>query len=115
MADNPTMGESAFRLLLISLRIEAEFETQSLIAGYIPDFYHCGLRTDGLRCKPFIVEIDGANHFTPKGKANDKVRTAVFARMGIRVLRFSNSEVVKNRATVAKVVIEARNTMAGSK
>lgn len=109
MANNPTPGESAFHLLLVALKVDAEFQIQAQLAGYIPDFYHPGLRTDGRLCKPFIVEIDGASHFTAAGKAADKKRTAVFSRMGIKVIRFTNSQVVRDRASVAKVVMEALN------
>lgn len=109
MADNPTAGEAAFKHLLLTLKIEVEFQTQVRMAGYIVDFYHVGIRLDGGRCQPFVVEIDGSSHVGPKAQAYDKARTAVINRLGIRVLRFTNKEVVASRASVAKAIMEARN------
>lgn len=108
MRQNPTKGESAFSLLLTALKIEVEFASQAQVAGYILDFYHCGLRKDGIACKPFCVEIDGSSHVGRKAQAHDKVRTAVLTRMGITVIRFWNAEVVKDREKVALAVMKMR-------
>jgi very-short-patch-repair endonuclease len=109
MADNPTPGEAAFRHILMSLGIEHEFQTQAQIAGFIVDFYHCGLRTDGKVCRPFVVEIDGASHFTAAGKKKDAERTRALKRTGVsQVIRFTNTEVIKNRKSILQVVMSAR-------
>lgn len=108
MRQNPTRGESAFQLLITHLKIDMEFAPQAQVAGYILDFYHCGLRKDGKRCQPFCVEVDGASHNSAKARAHDKVRTAVLARMGIRVIRFTNKQVAEQRAQVALAVMQMR-------
>ena len=109
MADNPTKGESAFRHLLMTLNIEHEFGTQVRIAGFIVDFYHAGIKMDGTTCSAFVVEIDGASHFSEAARKKDRERTAALLRAGVkRVLRFTNKEVVANRSSVAREIMLQR-------
>lgn len=109
MADNPTTGESAFRHLLMTLKVEHEFSTQVRIAGYIVDFYHAGLKMDGSVCAPFVVEIDGPSHFSAAARKKDEVRTAALKRAGVKaVLRFTNQAVVAQRASVGMAIMQQR-------
>lgn len=108
MRQNPTLGESAFMMLLQRLGIDKEFEAQAQVAGYILDFYHCGLKPNGARCKPFCVEIDGSSHRSVARRAADAQRTAVLERLGITVVRFWNEQVIKEAASVGLAVMKLR-------
>ena len=58
---------------------------QRIIGNYIADFYCSAAR--------IVIEIDGAQHFTPDGKLHDEARTETLNRYGLMVLRFTNSDV----------------------
>jgi len=58
---------------------------QRPIGNYIVDFY--------IPEKRIAIEIDGGQHYSNTGKQYDEKRTAFMNEFGIRVLRFSNTEV----------------------
>lgn len=61
---------------------------QRPIARFIPDLY-CSAHK-------LIVELDGSQHYTPDGLARDAEHTAVLESLGLRVVRFTNQEVLTN-------------------
>ena len=63
-----------------------QFYRQKPLGPYIVDFY---APAAGL-----VVEIDGSQHFTEEGLAADGVRDAALAKMGLRVLRFNDRQVL---------------------
>ncbi len=113
MKANPTIGEQAFSMLITALGVDSEFQQQAIVAGYILDFYHVGLRKDGKRCKPFAVEIDGFSHNSKKAREADAYRTGVLERLGISVIRFTNRQVQTQRSSVAHAVMMMRETRRG--
>jgi very-short-patch-repair endonuclease len=54
--------------------------------------------------KMLVIEIDGGRHFSIEGKGRDAVRTAIFERYGLRVQRFTNSEVINKFEWVCQTV-----------
>jgi very-short-patch-repair endonuclease len=66
---------------------------------YILDF---AFLTAGL-----VVEIDGDTHATPAVIRSDAVRDAFLARNGLRLLRFSNREVMGNADGVMASIVAA--------
>ena len=40
-----------------------------------------------------IIELDGSQHYTPKGKSHDEIRTEILEKHGLYVLRFSNKDI----------------------
>ncbi len=80
----------------------AKFRRQHQYGPYILDFY-CHER--GL-----CVEIDGGQHATPDGVAKDAERTRYLEESGLRVLRFSNREVLGETESVLGRVWEAVET-----
>lgn len=60
---------------------------QRPIDYFIVDFYCAKLK--------LVIEVDGAGHFTPEGRAADQRRTGRLASYGITVLRFGNEEVMQ--------------------
>jgi very-short-patch-repair endonuclease len=61
---------------------------QRPIDHFIVDFYCPSLK--------LVIEIDGDTHFTDEGKAYDKERTARLESYGLKVIRFTNSQVLRN-------------------
>lgn len=66
--------------------LPAKFTRQKPLACYIADFY-CASRK-------VVVEIDGDSHFTPAGSLYDAARSRVLQGKGLRVLRFTNEDVL---------------------
>lgn len=61
---------------------------QRPIGDYIADFYCASAK--------LVVEVDGGQHFSEEGLAYDAQRTAYLQSLGLRVIRFSNAEVMGN-------------------
>ncbi|HSX25190.1 MAG TPA: endonuclease domain-containing protein [Candidatus Andersenbacteria bacterium] len=79
-----------------------KFRRQYAIGPYITDFYCVELK--------LVIEIDGDSHFTDEAQAYDKERTEYFNECEIRVLRFTNTEVMKNINEVLERISEVTNT-----
>jgi very-short-patch-repair endonuclease len=66
---------------------------QKPINQFIVDFYIPKVK--------LVIEIDGETHFTEDAIVYDRERTEVLEGLWIRVLRFTNSEVMANLEWVA--------------
>jgi very-short-patch-repair endonuclease len=86
----------------------ASFRRQVPIANYIADFM--------CHAAKLVVELDGGQHFSDDAERADAARSAVIEAEGFRVLRFSNHDVMTNRAgvleTIAAAVAERAPTLA---
>jgi len=71
-----------------------KFRRQHPIGPYIADFY--------CEQKRLVVEVDGGQH-TPE---RDDDRTVWLARHGIRVIRFWNIDVLRNRDGVVAMILQ---------
>ena len=97
---NGTAAEQALWRLLRSRQLEgSKFRRQHSAGPYILDFYCAACR--------LAVEVEGSQHYTPQGLADDAERTAYLAALGMRVLRFTNVEVLTNAEGVASTVLRA--------
>ena len=78
------------------------FRRQYVIGNYIVDFYcHKG---------KLAVELDGSQHYDPQEQGKDAIRTAYLQAQGVRVLRFSNLEILHKFHSVCEVIDkEAQN------
>lgn len=65
-----------------------KFRRQHSVGWYILDFYCPRLR--------LAIEVDGGQHYTPEGLAYDEIRTKYLGRVGIDVVRFTNTEILRN-------------------
>ena len=66
--------------------------------GYVVDFYCNAAR--------LVVEVDGAFHSNIVASARaDQLRTEALERQGLRVIRFSNHEVVDNLPLVCETIL----------
>jgi very-short-patch-repair endonuclease len=72
----------------------AKFRRQQIVSAYIADFY---CHQSGL-----AIEVDGDTHDDP---GYDAARDRAFAAMGIRVLRFTNAEVLHETEAVLEVIL----------
>jgi type I restriction enzyme M protein len=86
-----------WRVLRMRQFVGLKFRRQHSVGHYIVDFY-CADRQ-------LAVELDGGQHFTVEGLAYDRRRTAYLAARGIRVLRFTNSELFENTEGVMGMLL----------
>lgn len=76
-----------------------KFRRQHEYGPYILDFY-CHERK-------LVIEVDGGQHAAPKNAAEDAARTLYLESHGLRVLRFTNLEVLQETdAVLARVLDE---------
>ena len=68
------------------------FYRQKIIGKYIVDFY-CPKAN-------LVIELDGGQHYSETGKAKDRIREDALREMGIKVLRFSDRDVLENMGGV---------------
>jgi very-short-patch-repair endonuclease len=91
------------RLLWAELRDHrlsgAGFRRQVPIAGYIADFVCHEAK--------LVIELDGGQHFSDGQETADNRRSAIIEAKGFRVLRFSNHDVMTNRAGVLETIASA--------
>jgi very-short-patch-repair endonuclease len=77
----------------------ASFRRQVPVANYIADFV--------CHAAKLVIELDGGQHFSDGHEAADAARSAVIEAKGLRILRFSNHDVMTNRAGVLEVIATA--------
>src|SRR3954454_8422291 len=65
-----------------------KFTRQKPLGSYIADFY-CSASS-------LVIELDGDSHYTDGAQSYDKSRTASLSSLGIRVIRFTNDDVMRN-------------------
>jgi len=75
-----------------------KFRRQVGIGPYIVDFYCPSLR--------LVIEIDGDSHFEDGAEEKDKARQSFLEEKGIRVLRFTNTDVYQNIEQVMEGIRE---------
>ena len=73
-----------------------KFGRQYPVLGFILDFY-CAEKSLG-------IELDGSIHDTQK--EFDKLRENLILEQGIRILRFSNQEVLENLGEVKRIILD---------
>ena len=64
-----------------------KFTRQKPLGSYIADFYCSAAR--------LVIEVDGDTHFDERGEQYDARRTALLENLGLRVIRFTNVEVMQ--------------------
>jgi len=71
---------------------------QKPINNFIVDFFYAQLK--------LVIEVDGESHFTDEGKDYDLERTQILEGYGLKVLRFSNDEVLQDWEGVCRRIEE---------
>lgn len=69
---------------------------QRPINNFIVDFYCAKLK--------LVIEVDGDSHFTDEGRESDRRRTAILESYGLKVIRFTNEEVLHNFDAVCQEI-----------
>ena len=69
---------------------------QKPIDDYLVDFYCPKLK--------LAIEVDGTTHLENKDKVYDKKRTEELEKLGIKILRFWNNDILNGLAEVANIV-----------
>jgi len=83
---DPTPAERKLWYEFLSGRPE-KFTRQKPLGSYVADFY-CSRRR-------LVIELDGDSHFMERAAQYDATRTAELELLGLRVLRFTNAEVME--------------------
>ena len=73
-----------------------KFTRQKPLGRYIADFYCASSR--------LVIELDGDSHYTPDGERYDERRTDDLRSLGIRIVRSTNADVMRNFESVCSVV-----------
>ena len=103
MRENPTEAEKAMWEILRKFRKSGyPFRRQHPIEFYIADFYCHKLR--------LVIEIDGEIHSERDIHIHDDSRTGEMERFGIKVLRFTNDQILKNSSSVLEQIKNVINT-----
>ena len=72
------------------------FRRQYIIGNYIADFY--------CHKAKLVVELDGSQHYDPSEMEKDRIRTEYLESMGLKVLRFTNLEVLREFNGVCELI-----------
>ena len=75
-----------------------QFYRQKPIGDYIVDFF-CP------RAK-LVIEVDGSQHFSDEMTEYDRIRNDYLSSLGLRVLRFTNIDVLTHIESVVESIIE---------
>ena len=93
----------AERLLWSELRDHrlqgAGFRRQVPIEDYVADFVCHAVR--------LVIELDGGQHFSDEAERRDFARSEIIEAKGFHILRFSNHDVMTNRAGVLETIAAA--------
>jgi len=74
-----------------------QFYRQKPLGNFIVDFYAAKAH--------LVVEVDGGQHFESTQRLADAERTGMLSGMGLRVLRFTNAEVLENTHGVVEEIL----------
>ena len=72
---------------------------QKNIGYYIVDFY--------IHSKSIVIELDGAGHFEEEQEIKDKKRDSELSKLGLRVIRYTNTDINKRFYEVCSELAEA--------
>ena len=75
---------------------EIRFQRQKSIGNFIADFY--------CHKAKLVIELDGAQHYTPEGRGYDEFRTSRLEGYDRIVIRFTNWQIKTNFDGVCKFV-----------
>ena len=86
---NPTTPEQKLWQALRGEQLGVKFRRQHGIGPYIVDFYSAEVQ--------LIIEVDGDSHYADEASRQyDVARDAYLSQLGLRVIRVTNPDVMKN-------------------
>ena len=77
--------------------LDVPVKRQYVIGTYIVDFCIYSAR--------LVIELDGSQHFEPKGIANDQARDLYLNEQGYTVLRYSNLDINQHFQSVCNDIL----------
>jgi very-short-patch-repair endonuclease len=99
LRENPTEAEEVMWLSLRNNQLDGyKFRRQHPLLNYVADFYCHQLK--------LVIEIDGEYHQTVEQKKLDKERTENIEFQGLKLIRFTNEEVISNISAVLNKIKE---------
>jgi very-short-patch-repair endonuclease len=99
MRKNPTQSERVLWNILRKYRIKGFlFRQQHPIYIFIADFYCHKIK--------LVVEVDGDVHFNDESQEHDDGRTGEMEKFGIKVIRFTNEQVLYNQDNILEQINE---------
>ena len=87
LRNNMTIAERKLWYEYLS-KYPSRFRRQVTVGNYIMDFYCASAR--------LAIELDGSQHYSDEGKESDTARTRFLESQGIKVLRYSNLDILEN-------------------
>ena len=75
---------------------QVKFQRQKTIDNFIVDFYCAKAK--------IVIELDGGGHYTPEQIECDQQRTRVLEKYKLKVLRFTNTDVLKRFYSVCTII-----------
>jgi very-short-patch-repair endonuclease len=95
-----TKAEKTLWQLLRRKNIDGyKFRRQHPLGQFIADFYCYKAR--------LVIEVDGGIHLKRDQKEYDEARSIMISQFGLRIIRFTNEEVLKSPKTVLEKIDEA--------
>ena len=79
-----------------------KFRRQHEFGGFVLDFFCADAH--------LAIEVDGGQHFSEEGAARDHERTQFLEANGIRVLRFTNTEILSELGAVGEAILRELTT-----
>ena len=70
---------------------------QKVIGQYIVDFYIANAK--------IVIELDGSQHFEPRGQETDQIRDSYLQSLGLTVLRYSNADINQRFSAVCQDIL----------
>jgi very-short-patch-repair endonuclease len=99
LRENPTQAEEAMWLSLNNNQLDGyKFRRQHPLLNYVADFYCHQLK--------LVIEIDGEYHQTVEQKKLDNERTENIEFQGLKLIRFTNEEVISDIFAVLNKIKE---------
>ena len=77
-------------------KYEIRFQRQKAIDDFIADFY--------CHKAKLIIEVDGIQHYTEKGRENDEFRSEILEGYDLKVIRFTNRQINTNVRGVCEYI-----------
>ena len=77
-------------------KYDIRFQRQKAIDNFIADFY--------CHKAKLVIEIDGSQHYTEKGKSHDFFRTEILEEYNLQVIRFTNFDIDSNFQGVCEYI-----------
>ncbi len=76
-----------------------QFYRQKPIGDYIVDFYCPKAK--------LVIEVDGSQHFSDEMTEDDKIRDEYINSLGLKVLRFTNTDILTHIDGVVESIVES--------